>query len=91
MSRGAARETTTVGRIRAGGAGCGGFLLLLFVVLLLAELPVFLKVLGLVVGTAAAFVSGGIIHGAVQRAGGWRALFQRTAKALRRPYRNSSD
>jgi len=84
-------KATGAGPIRSGGAGCGGFLILVFVVLLLADLPVLLKALVLVLGLAAAFVSAGVVHGAVQRGGGWRALLQRIGRTVTRPFRRSSD
>lgn len=74
-------------RIGAGGTGCGGFLILVFVVLLLADLPVLLKALGLVLGLAAAFVTAGVLLGAVQHGGGWRALFRRIGRTITRPFR----
>ena len=67
------------------------FVFLVFVVLLLADLPVLLKALGLVLGLAVAFVSAGIVYGSVQHGGGWRALFQRIGQTVTRPFRKSSD
>lgn len=74
---------------RAGA--CGGCLLLLFVVLLLASLPVLLRTLGVVLGLAAAIVSAGIIHGAVQHHGGWRALLEGIAQTLTKPFRSGGE
>ena len=84
-------KTTGAGPLRAAGAGCGGVLLLVFVVLLLADLPVLPKALGLILVLAAAFVSAGILFGAVQHGGGWRALFQRIGRAVTQPFRKSRD
>lgn len=79
------------GPIGAGGGGCGGFLILVFVVLLLADLPPLLKALGWVLAVAALVVSAGIVHGAVQHGGGWRALLERIGRSLARPFRRSGD